>query len=150
MSPRSSRAEVRNPIAGDPEVAALIAAASPEARALLRAVLRVLSKKWRGVAEHAWRKHKAPVAAYHKANAVNARHLAFALLPPKARAHTVFVDLKLDRKVVRALREVLDVFRDCIGSDSFAEFAGTSAHGRSVRNDKIVRALAVLALAESL
>ncbi len=76
---RSSSAAVRNPIAHDPEVAALIAQASPEARELLRGICNALSKKWRAAAEHAWRKHKAPIASYNKANAVNARHIALAL-----------------------------------------------------------------------
>lgn len=76
---RSNSAAVRNPIAHDPEVAALIRAASPEARELLRAICSRLSTKWRGLAQHSWDKHKAPVAAYHKGNAVNARHLALAL-----------------------------------------------------------------------
>lgn len=76
---RSSTAQVRNPIAHDPEVAALIASASPEARELLRGIVSALSKKWRSAAEVSWRKHKAPMASYHKANAVNARHIALAL-----------------------------------------------------------------------
>lgn len=79
MTGRSNSADVRNPIAGDPEVAALIAGLSPEARMALERVCRLLSTKWRGQAQHAWNKHKAPMAAYHKANAVNARHLALAL-----------------------------------------------------------------------
>ncbi len=76
---RSNRADVRNPIAADPEVAAIIAKASPEARQVLRDALGALSKSWRGKAEQSWRKHKPPMAAYWKQNAVNARHLALAL-----------------------------------------------------------------------
>lgn len=82
MNARSSSAAVRNPIAADPEVAALIATLSPEAKAALRAVLKVLCTKWRVQARHSWDKHKAPIAAYHKANAINARHLALALARP--------------------------------------------------------------------
>ena len=45
----------------------------------LARMLRRLSKVWREKAEQSWRKHKPPVAAYWKSNAVNARHLALAL-----------------------------------------------------------------------
>lgn len=76
---RSNSAEVRNPVAADPEVAAILAALTPEARQALRSCLMALSKRWRAQAEEAWRKHKPPMAAYWKANAVNARHLALAL-----------------------------------------------------------------------
>lgn len=76
---RSNSAAVRNPIAGDPEVAAIIERLSPEARAGMIDVLTALQKRWRQQAQKAWLKHKAPMAAYHKANAVNARHLALAL-----------------------------------------------------------------------
>lgn len=79
MTPRSNRADVRNPIAGDPDVAAEIAKCPPEARECLRNVLSLLSKKWRVKAEHSWQTRKPPLAAYHKANAVNARHLALAM-----------------------------------------------------------------------
>lgn len=82
VSARSSRADVRNPIAGDPEVAAIIASLPPEARTALEEMLRALSKKWRVAATQSWAKHKAPMAAYHKANAINARHLALALRRP--------------------------------------------------------------------
>ena len=76
---RSNREAVRNPIAGDPDVAAIVAAMPPEARAALRDALKALSQKWRAKANHSWSRHKAPIASYHKANAVNARHLAIAL-----------------------------------------------------------------------
>lgn len=79
---RSNSAAVRNPVAADPEVAACMAALAaehPAAAEALRTCLRALAKKWRGQAEHSWRKHKGPVAAYHKANAVNARHLALSI-----------------------------------------------------------------------
>lgn len=82
---RSSLPGVRNPVAADPEVAALahqLATEHPEAAEALRRMLKALSKKWRTQANHSWLKHKAPVAAYHKANAVNARHLSLAI--PKA------------------------------------------------------------------
>ena len=86
---RSNSAAVRNPVAADPEVAACmarLAAEHPAAAEALRACLRALSSKWRGQAEHSWRKHKGPVAAYHKANAVNARHLALAIPRPSKRS----------------------------------------------------------------
>lgn len=76
---RSASASVRNPIAACPKVAARAARLSPEARAELEGFLRDLSAEWRVVAEKSWRKHKPPMAAYWKQNAVNARHLALAL-----------------------------------------------------------------------
>lgn len=76
---RSNSKAVRNPIAADPIVAAVIAQLSPEARAGLRDALNALSKNWRAKAEKSWRTHKPPMAAYWKQNAVNARHLALAL-----------------------------------------------------------------------
>jgi len=79
MTPRSNRSEVRNPIAGDPAVRAIIEGMSPDARRAVRDILVVLSKKWRTQAQHSWSTHKAPQACYHKTNAVNARHLALAL-----------------------------------------------------------------------
>ncbi len=85
---RSSRSAVRNPVAADPEVAAIIQLLSdehPAAAEALRGCLGALSKKWRLLAQHSWEVHKAPMAAYHKANAVNARHLALAI-PRQARA----------------------------------------------------------------
>lgn len=86
MTERSNRAEVRNPVAADPEVAAIIAALSPEAKAAMRDCLVVLSRRWRAQAEQAWRKHKPPMAAYWKVNAVNARHLALAIPKPTTKA----------------------------------------------------------------
>lgn len=82
---RSSRAAVRNPVAADPEVASIIQGLAddhPAAAEALRACLGTLSKKWRQLAQHSWEVHKAPMAAYHKANAVNARHLALAIPRP--------------------------------------------------------------------
>lgn len=81
MTERSNSAAVRNPMVGDPEVMAeweLLVRDHPESAAALQRMLRRLSKKWRAQGDHSWAKHKAPVAAYHKANAVNARHLAVA------------------------------------------------------------------------
>lgn len=76
---RSSRVDVRNPLAGDPEIAqimASLAADHPAAAEALRMTLKRLSTKWRGDAEHCWVKHKAPMGRYHKDNAFIARHLA--------------------------------------------------------------------------
>jgi len=90
MTERSNRPDVRNPVAADPEVSALahaLAAEHPEAAEALRGMLKALCKKWRGQAEHSWLKHKAPLAAYHKANAVNARHLALAI-PKQAKTRS--------------------------------------------------------------
>lgn len=79
MSARSNRAEVRKPIVGDAEAVAILSELSPEGREILARLLTRLSKMWRAKADHSWKKHKAPMAAYHKGNAVNARHCALAL-----------------------------------------------------------------------
>lgn len=75
---RSSRAEVRNPMIALPEVQAL-AALPLDARMATRAALMAISKECRHRGNEAWAKHKAPMAAYWKANAVNLRHLALAI-----------------------------------------------------------------------
>jgi uncharacterized membrane protein len=51
----------------------------PESRAALRVALLGISKVCRERGNEAWRRHKPPVAAYWKSNAVNARHLANAI-----------------------------------------------------------------------
>ena len=79
MSARSNSAAVRNPIAADAEVCAILAELSPEGREILARVLTRLSRTWRAKAEQSWRKHKPPVAAYWKSNSVNARHLSLAV-----------------------------------------------------------------------
>jgi hypothetical protein len=82
---RSSRPDVRNPILGLDEAAA-IAALPAESKAALRALLIGLSKQCRANAEKAWRTHKAPMAAYWKSNAVWSRHIAAALATVKESA----------------------------------------------------------------
>jgi hypothetical protein len=79
MSARSNTAAVRNPIAASVAVARRAARLSPEARAELAGFLSDLSRHFRPIAERSWRKHKAPMAAYWKQNAVIARHLALAI-----------------------------------------------------------------------
>lgn len=79
MIARSNSAAVRNPIAAIPEVAAGVRDLSPAARTELRSFLKLMSKDFRERGNHAWRKHKPPMAAYWKQNAVIARHLALAL-----------------------------------------------------------------------
>lgn len=72
---RSTRPDVRNPLLA---LAAVkdIAALPPEARAALRKLALEYSRLCRERAEQCWRSHKAPMAAYWKAWAVNARHFA--------------------------------------------------------------------------
>jgi hypothetical protein len=74
---RSNKPEVRNPVLKLPAIAQF-KALPPEARAALIAMLRDLSTDARGKAEKSWRTNKAPMAAYWKAVAVYARHLALA------------------------------------------------------------------------
>lgn len=78
ITPRSSQPGVRNPLLLIPEVQAL-ALMSPEARSGLEKALLGLSRDFRNRGNEAWRKHKAPIAAYWKSNAVHARHLALAI-----------------------------------------------------------------------
>lgn len=83
--PRSNRPIVRNWMLDLPEVQA-IGDLPIEAREALRDALQALSRASRERGNEAWRRHKAPMAAYWKAKAVDARHLALAIpkgLPPK-------------------------------------------------------------------
>jgi hypothetical protein len=75
---RSNRPGVRNPVLVLPAMATL-RALSPECRRALRAVLLDLAADARHRAEVCWRRHKAPMAAYWKATAVYAGHIARAL-----------------------------------------------------------------------
>lgn len=73
---RSSRADVRNPLLAVPGVDEALARLSPEARDGIREIAQLCSAAWRAKGEECWRRHKPPMAAYWKAWAVNARHLA--------------------------------------------------------------------------
>lgn len=77
---RSSLASVRNPVLALPATAALLALPA-DARAALAAVLVDLAADAQVRADVSWRKHKAPMAAYWKACAVYARHIARAVRP---------------------------------------------------------------------
>ena len=74
---RSTLPTVRNPVLAFPS-ARRLAELPREARRALAAALRELAEDARGRAEHAWRKHKGPMAAYWRAVSVYARHLALA------------------------------------------------------------------------
>jgi hypothetical protein len=78
---RSSKREVRNPVlrlrsADD------LRRLDPQAREAPRAVLLDLRRDARMQADTAWRRHKAPMAAYWKAVSVYAGHLARVLARP--------------------------------------------------------------------
>ena len=75
---RSSRPYARNPVLGMPAMKRIRALPAP-AREALRRVLIDLAEDASGRAEKCWRRHKAPMAAYWKAVAVYARHIARAL-----------------------------------------------------------------------
>lgn len=75
---RSARLEVRNPVLALPGMRRL-QMLNPETRRLLALVLEDLAKDARERAEKCWRTHKPPMAAYWKAVAVYARHIAKAL-----------------------------------------------------------------------
>lgn len=72
---RATRVAVRNPMLALPAVLALTQL-DQDVRATLRAILLDLARDARGRAEQSWRRHKAPMAAYWKAVAVYAGHLA--------------------------------------------------------------------------
>lgn len=75
---RSIRAEVRNPVLSLP-AARRLHMAPASSRALLAELLDDLATDARQRAEQCWRKHKAPMAAYWKAVAVYAKHIARSL-----------------------------------------------------------------------
>jgi len=70
---RSSSPDVRNPLVHLPSAQAM-QTLPPEAKAALRALLKDLSADCRARANKAWATHKAPMAAYWKAQAVYANH----------------------------------------------------------------------------
>ena len=72
---RACRAFVRNPVLALPAASSL-RELSPDTRAALGAILLDLADDARHRAEESWRRHKAPMAAYWKAVAVYAGHLA--------------------------------------------------------------------------
>ena len=86
MSARSTRREIRNPVLGLPAIRNL-QAMPVEIREALAAVLTALAKDSSARADHAWRRHKAPMAAYWKAVAIYARHTARAIRPPRRTCH---------------------------------------------------------------
>lgn len=75
---RSSKAEVRNPLLQLPEVVAMNEL-PPEAKTALKKALKAASNAMRAKGNDAWRRHKAPMAAYWKGHAVYARHMALAI-----------------------------------------------------------------------
>lgn len=84
MIPRSNRAEVRNPVAADPEVAAIMTGLPCEAAEALRAALQAMARLFRARGDAAWKKNKYLMAGYWKCFAVYARHLSLAI--PRAAA----------------------------------------------------------------
>lgn len=75
---RSSTPVVRNPLLALPSMAKL-QALDPASREALRGLLMELRADAHRQAERSWRKHKGPMAAYWKAVAVYAGHIARAL-----------------------------------------------------------------------
>lgn len=74
-TPRSTQPEVRNPVLGLPS-AQRLAELSPDARAAVAAVLMDIRAEARVKAEESWRRSKGPMAAYWKAVATYAGHIA--------------------------------------------------------------------------
>lgn len=73
---RSERPDVRNPLLGVPGLAEEVATWSPETLACIERAARLCSAHWRVKGDECWKRHKPPMAAYWKAWAVNARHMA--------------------------------------------------------------------------
>lgn len=71
-------AEVRNPVLALPSFK-LLRTLDPGSLLALRAVLLEMRREARAQAEHSWRRHKGPMAAYWKAVSVYAGHIARAL-----------------------------------------------------------------------
>jgi tartrate dehydratase beta subunit/fumarate hydratase class I family protein len=84
---RSVRADVRNPVLGLPALEQL-QNLDADSRTAIRSLLLNIRSDAQVRAENCWRKHKAPMAAYWKAVAVYAGHIARALrcVPPKTAA----------------------------------------------------------------
>jgi hypothetical protein len=78
MTDRSNRREVRNPALKLPAVR-LFNDLPPEARLALRAALLELRTQSQAEGEKLWKKHKGPMAAYHKAVGTYAGHFARAI-----------------------------------------------------------------------
>lgn len=72
---RSSRPDVRNPLKVLPSFQR-IRSLPPESRQALRALMVEMSQDAGARAEKCWRKSKPPMAAYWKAVAVYAKHVA--------------------------------------------------------------------------
>jgi hypothetical protein len=77
--PRSSTAEVRNPILGLPTARAIADQVDGQALELLARLLTELGDDCADRAKKAWRTHKAPMACYWKICAVYSRHIARAM-----------------------------------------------------------------------
>ncbi len=77
---RSDRPDVRNPLLALPAAQAM-QNLPPEAKAALKALLIDIRNDCRVRAEECWRKHKAPMAAYWKAQGVYANHAQRLLKP---------------------------------------------------------------------
>lgn len=84
MTARSDRPEVRNPVLGLPAAGALLRL-PPEVRAILARLHYELAADARARAELSWRRNKAPMAAYWRAVATYARHIARAIQPSSRR-----------------------------------------------------------------
>lgn len=81
---RSAKAEVRNPVLALPS-ARLILALPPEQRRPLGILLRELAVDADDKAERSWRARKGIMAAYWRAVAIYAKHLARAIDPATGR-----------------------------------------------------------------
>lgn len=85
---RSNRADVRNPILSLPSAQRLLALPA-EQQAVIYGLLREVAADASGRADKCWRTHKAPMAAYWKAVAVYAGHIAKVIGKRRASAQVI-------------------------------------------------------------
>lgn len=78
LDARSNRPDVRNPMLRMPEISEGWARLTAESRMELVGILKIISKAAHAHGSHHWENRKFQSAAYWKAKAVDARHLAMA------------------------------------------------------------------------
>lgn len=117
-APRSSRADVRNPLLALPEVAAL-RELPDDAQAALAALLRQLSHQASTKAEYCWQTHKPSMAAYWKSCfRLRQAHRPCAEETPKMKANRQHTLIRTAQTLTRELRKRVPLPRDPVGKVS--------------------------------
>lgn len=99
---RSAKREVRNPVLALPATQRILDL-PPEQRRPLGLLLRQLAAEADDKAEHAWRTRKGIMAAYWRAVATYAKHLAHAIDPRPFTRHRSQAEVEADSLYSRAL-----------------------------------------------